>query len=234
MQLLFIRHGQSQNNHRFAASGDDTGRSPDPDLTELGHRQAEALARRITDGSYPAVTHLYSSLMRRTIQTATPIADALDLPIVARLDSYEIPGPYANPFSQRVVHRGSPRSFLAGLTPRVVLPDEATEEGWFHGELEATDAPHRRAAALLDDLRATHGPDDVVALVAHGAFGGVLLGAALGTRPDVWYTHHNTGTTLIGWHEASALEDQAAAGGLGAVMLHWHNRLDHLRDDERS
>ncbi|NEM83779.1 histidine phosphatase family protein, partial [Escherichia coli] len=49
MHLLLIRHGQSENN-AFASQSVETyqqGRKPDPELTELGRRQAQALGKWI-------------------------------------------------------------------------------------------------------------------------------------------------------------------------------------------
>ena len=94
MHLLLIRHGQSTNNALANQGGNayTTGRLPDPELTELGHRQAHALADWIP-GVDPRPTHIYCSPMSRTLQTAAPLADALDLPIGVKSLLHERPGP---------------------------------------------------------------------------------------------------------------------------------------------
>lgn len=229
MKLLLIRHAQSANNRRYAETGVDDGRNPDPDITDLGVAQAQALAAKISSDAYPRVTHLYCSLMRRTIQTAAPIADALDLPLVARTDTHEYPGPYSGPFASRVAFAGSPRSVLAGFSPRATLPDEATEDGWYNAELETEETVAQRAATLLRQLRETHRPDDVVAVVSHGWFGSEVLKTALGGAPHTWYHHHNTATSLLEWR-AFHVEGEPAARD--ETVLVWGNRTDHLTPEQ--
>ena len=72
-RVLLIRHGQSQGNaeRRFG------GHSPTP-LSELGHRQAEATARALSDRGVIAI---YSSDLLRAVQTAEPLARATGLEI---------------------------------------------------------------------------------------------------------------------------------------------------------
>jgi broad specificity phosphatase PhoE len=69
--ILLIRHGQSEGNaeRRFG------GHTPAP-LSALGHRQAEATARAL---SLEAITAIYSSDLPRAVQTAAPLARALNL-----------------------------------------------------------------------------------------------------------------------------------------------------------
>ena len=52
---------------------------------------------------------------------------------------------------------------LAALSDRLHLPDWLTEEGWWQGEVEREREVYvARADRLLDALRDTHDPDDVV------------------------------------------------------------------------
>ncbi len=78
MDLYFIRHGQSANNDLFTKTGGRIGRQADPELTELGKIQANLLAEYIHSRREQfGITHLYSSLMTRAIQTSIPIAEGL-------------------------------------------------------------------------------------------------------------------------------------------------------------
>jgi broad specificity phosphatase PhoE len=72
-RVLLIRHGQSEGNaaRRFG------GHTPTP-LSALGHRQAEATARALRAES---ITAIYSSDLMRAVETATPLALALNLQI---------------------------------------------------------------------------------------------------------------------------------------------------------
>jgi broad specificity phosphatase PhoE len=70
-RILLIRHGQSEGNaeRRFG------GHTATP-LSALGRREAEATARALGRES---VTAIYSSDLLRAVETATPLARALDL-----------------------------------------------------------------------------------------------------------------------------------------------------------
>ncbi len=43
MHLYIIRHGQSTNNRLYLETGNDQGRVYDPELSDLGQRQAKCL-----------------------------------------------------------------------------------------------------------------------------------------------------------------------------------------------
>jgi broad specificity phosphatase PhoE len=78
--ILLARHGQSETNHQGLVTGQlDVG------LSDKGHEQARALARDL-DGMPLAA--IYTSALRRTLDTARPTAAATGLPIapLATLD----------------------------------------------------------------------------------------------------------------------------------------------------
>jgi probable phosphoglycerate mutase len=65
LDLVIVRHALPV--RRIA----EEGAAADPELTELGHRQAAATANWLADESFDA---LYTSPMLRAVQTAAPIA----------------------------------------------------------------------------------------------------------------------------------------------------------------
>jgi len=72
--VIFVRHAEK------AGSPAD-----DPGLTEAGQRRATELARQLVDADVvpgSGVDAVYSTSFRRTVETAKPIADALDLPVL--------------------------------------------------------------------------------------------------------------------------------------------------------
>ena len=73
MRLYFVRHGQSEAKVQRVISNRDL---PHP-LTELGRRQAEALARSLADVPLAA---LFSSPIMRAVQTAQIVAGFKSLP----------------------------------------------------------------------------------------------------------------------------------------------------------
>ena len=230
MRFVLVRHGQSTNNALWAETGDETGREADTRLTALGEAQAAALATYASSPGLPwALTHLYASPMARAVQTAAPLADALDLPLVLSPDLFEVGGPYdlVDGTGEQVAHPGSGASVIAALSERVRLPDWLTEEGWWRGEVEREREVYvARADRLIGTLRDTHHPDDVVGLVSHGWFGNVLLGRLLGIE-------HMNGAFELANTSISLLEDtdEGVPWSITAIRVNW---LPHLAADQVS
>lgn len=69
--IIFVRHAEKQQ-----APADD------PELTEAGRRRVAELTRQLADADVVAgVDAIYSTPFKRTMQTAEPLAAALDLPV---------------------------------------------------------------------------------------------------------------------------------------------------------
>jgi 2,3-bisphosphoglycerate-dependent phosphoglycerate mutase len=222
MRLVLIRHGESENNRLWAQTRAEAGRSPDPRLTDVGEEQARRLAKTAL-GLPWAVDAVYTSLMARAIQTAHPLADALDLPLRAHRELFEVFGPYdLDEAGERVAHPGSSRSVLASLSDRLELPVEATESGWWTEPLEVdVPATAARAARVVESVREAHGPEETVALVTHGFFTQFLICALLGI-PEItgWFRIDNTGLSVFNDHEE---RDKVTA-----EHINW---MPHLDDD---
>ena len=220
MRFVLIRHGQSINNLLWAETGDSIGRHHDPALTPLGHQQAQLLGDALADDVLPwRITHLHCSLMTRAVQTAAPLAEALDLPLIGHPDAYETGGPFVEEVvGVRVPHRGATAAELRILSARLMLPESAGDDGWFPGPYEdGQSLIMDRARRVVADLRARHGEDDVVALVIHGAFFQYLFQALLGIDSmRGWITKHNTAMTLI---------DETSAGISIAERIDWTPHL---------
>ena len=202
VRFVLIRHGQSINNLLWAETGDSIGRHHDPVLTPLGHQQAHLLGEVLADGVLPwRITQLHSSLMTRAVQTAAPLADALDLPLIGHPEAYETGGLFMEEAAGvRIPHPGATATELRLLSGRLMLPNSAGDDGWFPGPYEdGEELIMDRAQRVIADLRARHSDDDVVALVMHGAFFQFLFRALLGIDTmSGWNTKHNTALTLIG------------------------------------
>jgi len=72
MELIIVRHGQSEANQQDITSG------PDVSLTIEGKQQAGDLARRLQNLE---IEKIYSSPFKRAMHTAQPIADLLNIRI---------------------------------------------------------------------------------------------------------------------------------------------------------
>ena len=73
-KLYLVRHGQSAGN----AEGRFGGHSPTP-LSDLGKHQAELAAKALAREN---INVIYSSDLFRAVQTAEPLANLLDLPVI--------------------------------------------------------------------------------------------------------------------------------------------------------
>lgn len=188
MELYFIRHGQSQNNANWNNS--DYMESPDPALTEMGHEQAHLLAeflkknQTITNDKVWNVqnrygfglTHIYTSMMERAVYTAAPIAQALEIPLIAWKEIHEEGGIFSRGDKSNILGLpGRSRSFFAQNFPMLTLPKELDETGWWNRPFEAEEERQPRADQVLADLLARHKdqegqPQHRIAFVSHGGF----------------------------------------------------------------
>jgi 2,3-bisphosphoglycerate-dependent phosphoglycerate mutase len=228
VQLHFIRHGQSYNNALWDATRSDQGRRYDPELTETGQRQAEALAqflgrpRTLSLPSNPnptpplgrdplnlagfGLTHIYTSLMQRAVATGAVLAQALGLPLVAWLDLHEGGGLYLDDAvtGEPASLPGPGRSFFEANYPCLQLPDWLDEQGWWLRPYEVRDERPLRARRVLDELLARHAnTDDRVAFFSHGGFYNHFLAALLNlpSHDGLWFTLNNTAITRIDFAE---------------------------------
>lgn len=231
MQLYFIRHAQSANNKLYDETGSWNGRDTDPELTEVGHQQAQRLAEHLAcvhgetlerdDLNRQAfgITHLYSSLMMRAVMTGTYIAAALDLPLIAWEDLHEIGGIFIlHENGEQEGQPGKTRADLAARFPNLILPETLGEGGWWNRPHETIEQQLSRARRFVRDLNERHGKtDDRVAIVSHGGFYNFFLTALLGTTPGdgFWFSINNTAITRLDFREEG-------------VALTYANRLEHL------
>lgn len=256
MQLYFIRHGQSSNNALWDQTGSSTGRSHDPILTETGRRQAYLLGEFLRDSGSSfspdgqdlqnkagfGLTHLYTSLMVRAVETGTIVAHALQLPLIAWVDLHEGGGIYLDDEAsgEAVGLPGNPRSFFHNNYPGLVLPERLDESGWWNRPFESRLERRTRARRVLAELLRRHGNrSDRVAFISHGGFYNHLMAVMLKPpevdRPpspksvealngdnviitderEVWFNMNNTAITRIDFVEEE-------------IKLVYMNRLDFL------
>ncbi|MBQ12627.1 MAG: hypothetical protein CMJ45_13890 [Planctomyces sp.] len=195
MPLLLIRHAQSMNN-----SLPEEKRSADPELTDLGYRQAEHLARRLVEWQ---PERLITSAFRRTLQTTAVVAAATGLKPEVWIDLHEQGGCQSGASPE--VYEGQP-----GMTRCEILeefgewdlPEEIDEQGWWKSrrwELpeESETRARRLTASLVTDFsdRTTR-----VAMITHGMFKQILVSALL-DRPFIgveWLGNlHNTAVSQL-------------------------------------
>jgi len=244
MQLYLLRHAQSESNARWDSNPGEQFHYSDPGLTELGRNQAAAIAEHLalSNPTSPVnqynsdnrkgfdLTHIYTSLMLRAIQTADTIAEKLDMPLYGRTDLHEWGGVYEWDVekNENIGLPGQNRAFFTEHFPRLVLPDDFNDAGWWSRPHEPSADIPARARRVFNFLRARHGlTDDRVLLVSHGGFLNYFLGRLLNLTPKQsqqnldkhqWFVTYNTGLARIDFGNEFT----------GLVYL---NRIKHLRDE---
>jgi 2,3-bisphosphoglycerate-dependent phosphoglycerate mutase len=234
MQLYYIRHAQSTNNAHWAKTKSSHGRSADPELTKLGIRQAEILAEFLQHG-HPdggrsvsesasggfGLTHLYSSLMIRSVETGTIVASRLGLKLHSWQEIHEHGGIYQDSETEGEVEclPGKDLAFFTDHFPDFVLPEVFIETGWWNRQpVETPEASQKRARAFLNSLLERHGSsDDRVGIISHGGFYNDFLWALM-DRPNqdgIWFLMYNTAITRVDFYDTH-------------VRLCYQNRVEHL------
>ncbi|MBN1412495.1 MAG: histidine phosphatase family protein [Spirochaetales bacterium] len=212
MQLYLIRHGQSVNNHILIETGSSKNRHDDPDLTDTGKKQADTLARFLqkTD-QVPAqahiqydvhnvngfhFTHLYTSLMIRSIKTGQHIAERINLPLVALEDLHEEGGIFLKneKTGEYIGQMGKSMTYFQKYFPSLILPDNLNQDGWWNRPFEPMEQRPLRARRVMQFLIAKHGTtDNRVACITHGGFYNCLVMEILNcnAHPRLWFSLNN-------------------------------------------
>ncbi len=238
MRLYFIRHGQSVNNALWEENRSDANRNEDPELTATGHEQAKLLAEYVlkidqqakSNGKngepkrdYFGITHLYTSLMVRSVATASYLSRALDLPLLGWPEIHECGGIYidSDDEEERIGRPGKNRAYFEKHYAHLQLPETIGDEGWWNNRpFEVHEDRSIRARNVLETLLERHGgTNDVVAIVSHGGFymefSRVLFNIGEGKS---WFAMHNTGVSRFEFRPNQE------------KVLYYHNRTEHLPD----
>ncbi len=226
MELLFIRHDQP------AWSVDGLSQT-DPQLTELGRRQADLAAARLVRDKRP-LSEIVVSPAARSQETAAPIAAKTGLSIETVDDIVEIKMPdWSGELEETVLrifvearhrppeewwdgleggesfrnfHDRITRSLTTVLAERGVHPDRQQEHLW-----------------TVDD------PDQRIAIVAHGGTNAVAIGYLLGADPTPWEWER-----FILYHASFARMRAIPIAGGYAWSLRTFNDREHLPEDART
>ena len=155
MRLLLIRHGETARNVEGLALGRE-----DVPLTERGRLQAQALAHALVrpDAASAPIAAIYASPLQRALATATPLAEALGLPVqvapgLIEMDIGEMEGLTFDQVRER--YPDFLRDWLSDRLADVPMPGGETLR-----------QVQERAWAALEAIRDRH-PDATVAAVTH-------------------------------------------------------------------
>ena len=242
-KLYLIRHAQSTNNVIWDGGDHHPDRHPDPEITELGHRQAETLGRHLADPrgeprqhpfavqqqAHFGLTHVYCSLMTRSILTAEYIACACGLELHALPDIFEKYGIYdADEKGVAVGLPGPGRSYFEQRFPDLNLPPDVDDGGWWNRPVEDEDSFVQRVRGVVSEIgRRLSGGDECVAMIAHGDFIDQFVNELMGVDR---HAHNYANHWVANWtfHNTSISRFDFIDGSHNVVYL---NRIDHLPNE---
>jgi broad specificity phosphatase PhoE len=195
MEVLWVRHGEPE---RIAPG---TGVRADPNLTSAGRDQAARLAQWL---AFEKIDAVLSSPLRRAIDTARPIADALGLEVET--------------FEGLIEYDSNSDHYIPMEELRVTKDDRWTamvEGRWDEFGADLPDIFRARVdeavTAIVDRF-----PGQRVAAVCHGGVINVALGSALGIAQPLWFEPGYTSMSRM----------LASRGGIRTVAS--LNELAHL------
>lgn len=170
--IALVRHGVTEWNYAARAQG-----HVDIPLSPEGHRQAQLVAQRLAGERWDAI---YASDLRRAMQTAEPIGQALDLPV-----------------------RPEPRlrERRMGQAEGLTLWDRNDRFPGLHfmqiPEVEQDEALAERAVDAVRSLAQQH-PGERLICVAHGAFIHHFVDA-VAPEANFGWRQRNTAVTVVEW-----------------------------------
>lgn len=166
--------------HALPVRLDEVSDAPDPELSETGHRQAAALGGALAGERIDAV---WSSTLRRAIETATPLATERGLPV-----------------------RQHPGLVEFDFGHGVYIPAEEVENPVVQQMRDRLDAQDGDAALAtfrgtvadaVADVIATAEPDHTVAIVCHGGVVNAFAAGVVGARETIFANIAYTGYSLF-------------------------------------
>jgi probable phosphoglycerate mutase len=181
--LIIVRHGESAPQTYENPSPLVDGRS-DPPLDPVGHEEARLVAARLTGQDIAAI---YVTTLRRTAETAAPLAAAVGLTARVEADLVEVYlGEWEGAAFREKTRAGHPiaaKMFAEGRWD--VIPGA-----------EPQDAFLARLRAGIGRIADAH-PDQRVVVVTHGGVIGGLLSLATGAHPFAFVGASNASITHL-------------------------------------
>lgn len=199
--IFLIRHGQSEADLLEVHEG-----RADFPLTELGRRQAAAMAKWLTERV--TLDKIFASTLRRAAETAQLLGEAAG--------TFVCPDPDLMEFDNGLL-AGLPRKEAAERYPQIMdlPPDQSV-----YGQETMLDFRRRAERALIRCLEQTR-EGETVAIVTHGGMLNQLTAALLKLPPAAPVRFLSGDTAIHCWRITDRTTDLVFA-----------NRLEHLTDFE--
>lgn len=188
-ELFLIRHGDALPDADEVIDGDYDAQS----LSELGRRQARALADRLKDAGLSAV---YASPIGRARQTAAAVAEAAGLELHIEPELREV----ALGAIEAAVPNGAGNEEIARMLRERLREIAALALGGGNWDAipgsEPSAALRTRITTAVDDIAARH-PGQRVAAVSHGGAINAYFASILGIERDYFFPAANTSISVV-------------------------------------
>ncbi len=186
--MVLVRHGQSEAyvEGREFPLVDGHG---DPPLSALGREQAELVCARLgaERAGEARIDAIYVTTLRRTTQTATPLAERLGLGLTIEPDLREVYlGDWEGGLFRKRVADGHPTALRMTAEGRWDVIPGAEPSAAFSG----------RVRAALERLVEKH-PDQRVAVFTHGGVIGQAIAVATGAGPMAFASSDNASVSSL-------------------------------------
>lgn len=178
MKLLIIRHGESEADILHVHEG-----RADFELTERGHRQAEAMSAYVSE-NYP-ITRIYHSTLRRAAQTARHLAEKTGAPL--------LPDDLLMEWGNGLL-AGLPHDVADERYPRVKVPPHQS----VYEQESALDFRYR-AEVMLSKLLSENDAGSTIAVVTHGGMINQLYRAFLRLPVEADFAFYTGDTGIHEW-----------------------------------
>jgi len=177
VEIALIRHAQPE---RWEGEG-----PADPQLTMQGISQAQNLVDHLTGPNAPTFTSLYSSTMARAVETASPLARTLGLPLHTDADlvEYDHGLPFYIPTEDI---QEEFEAYWANL-----------QQGLYAGHHIDLEAFQHRVVSAVDRVIDAHGEGDRVAIVCHGGVISAYLASVLGNSQPLFFEPEYTAISRV-------------------------------------
>ena len=182
-EIYLVRHGQTEWNTQLIFRG-----RKDIPLNERGHKEARAIARALKDRNIDAI---YTSPLRRAVETAQPVATLFDLEVVPVQGLIDIDyGEWEGVSHHEIKKRYTDEYAQWEQRPELVRFPQG----------ETLDAVKERAFGALTDIVRIN-PARSVLIISHRVINKVLLCALLGlSNAHFWEIRQDTGCINVMEH----------------------------------
>ena len=188
-ELYLIRHGHAVP----SADAILPGNYDDQPLSELGRRQAHAMAERFR--TIPLVA-IYSSPIRRASETAEALGQVCDLPVTSEVDLREVDLTQVRPVAMEGLPPAEHAAQLAAYLKQIeALALQVGVWSEIPG-VEPSEAVRRRVVGALHAIAARHAGQRV-AVVSHNGAINAGIAALLGLPRDFFFPAANTSISVV-------------------------------------